>query len=281
MIVDLLPMMIALGLIPVALVFIFLGYFAARVAKKRGKNQWLWGSISVVVLTALSWQQLPKWAGYSTEIELYVIHSAVSPWQNKVADPNAVESFALSARQRTTSAVPDLPKNKYTFNIPARYRATQRTADVIWLTCKYPSMEASPGSPLSEKVVKIHIGTEWEMRMPQFFLNQVAENKVFGEYVGKQGIYDIYQTKNVVTGGFDKRWLFTAEDRELVSVESGVMDSIQVWHNIGNDLVVDYMYWPVVGSDYIKIDEVVMDFVKAHLKSQPIQNNATDKRSSS
>lgn len=49
-------------LLPIVLGFLLLGFFVARIAKKRGKNPWLWGSITVVVITAVSWQQIPIWA---------------------------------------------------------------------------------------------------------------------------------------------------------------------------------------------------------------------------
>jgi hypothetical protein len=42
-------------------------------------------------------------------------------------------------------------------------------------------------------------------------------------------------------------------------------------------LVVNYVYWPVIDDDFIKVDEVVMEFVKAHLQSRPIQDRDTSK----
>jgi hypothetical protein len=270
--------MIILGLVPVALGFILLGYIASRVAKKRGKNPWLWGSISVAALAVLSWQQLPGWAGYSTAYEMYAIHTIFSPWKHKVADPNAVETFTLAVRQRTSPYVQELPqKNAYTVNIPARYQAKQPSPVLVRMTCKYPSMEASPDSTLKERVVDVVVGTDLgHMSRPQFFLSEAARNKTNGEFIGKQGNYDVYQYK-LNSDTTYRKWLFTAQDGQLVLVEEGVMDSREVWHDIGNDLVVNYGYWPIVGNDYIKIDEVVMAFVKAHLKAQPIQHKETVK----
>jgi len=37
--------------LPIALGFILLGFLVARAAKKRGKNPWLWGSLTVVLIT--------------------------------------------------------------------------------------------------------------------------------------------------------------------------------------------------------------------------------------
>ncbi len=50
--------------LPIALGFILLGFLVARAAKKRGKNPWLWGSLTVVLITVVSWQQIPTWAAH-------------------------------------------------------------------------------------------------------------------------------------------------------------------------------------------------------------------------
>ncbi len=55
-------LMFIIGLLPIILVFLLLGVLIGRVAKKRGKNQWLWGAASILLITALSWKQLPTWA---------------------------------------------------------------------------------------------------------------------------------------------------------------------------------------------------------------------------
>ena len=44
------------------LAFLLLGVLIGRVAKKRGKNPWLWGVTSFLLITAISWKQLPTWA---------------------------------------------------------------------------------------------------------------------------------------------------------------------------------------------------------------------------
>lgn len=50
------------GLFPIVLGFLLLGFLVARIAKKRGKNPWLWGCITVAAITVVSWQQIPIWA---------------------------------------------------------------------------------------------------------------------------------------------------------------------------------------------------------------------------
>lgn len=41
---------------------VLLGFFAAKAARMRGRNPWVWGSLTVAVITAVTWQQLPVWA---------------------------------------------------------------------------------------------------------------------------------------------------------------------------------------------------------------------------
>lgn len=57
--------MFAIGLLPIILAFLFLAFAGARVAKKRGKNPWMWGSAIVLLLTIVSWKQLPSWAAFT------------------------------------------------------------------------------------------------------------------------------------------------------------------------------------------------------------------------
>lgn len=55
-------MVFKIGLFPIILGIVFLGLFAAKAARVRGKNPWLWGGFTVAVITAVTWQQLPVWA---------------------------------------------------------------------------------------------------------------------------------------------------------------------------------------------------------------------------
>lgn len=55
-------LMFIIGLLPIIFAFLFLGVLIGRVAKKRGKNPWLWGATSILLIAALSWKQLPTWA---------------------------------------------------------------------------------------------------------------------------------------------------------------------------------------------------------------------------
>ncbi|WP_173053016.1 hypothetical protein [Candidatus Nitrotoga sp. AM1P] len=54
--------MFKIGLFPIILSIILVGFFAAKAARMRGKNPWLWGSLTVAVITAVTWQHLPVWA---------------------------------------------------------------------------------------------------------------------------------------------------------------------------------------------------------------------------
>jgi hypothetical protein len=55
-------MVFKIGLLPIILGIVMLGFFAAKVARMRGKNPWVWGSLTVAMITAVTWQQLPIWA---------------------------------------------------------------------------------------------------------------------------------------------------------------------------------------------------------------------------
>lgn len=55
-------MVFKIGLLPIMLGIVLLGFFAAKAARMRGKNPWVWGSLTVAVITAVTWQQLPVWA---------------------------------------------------------------------------------------------------------------------------------------------------------------------------------------------------------------------------
>lgn len=57
--------MFAIGLLPIILAFLFLAFAGAHAAKKRGKNPWMWGSAIVLLLTIVSWKQLPSWAAFT------------------------------------------------------------------------------------------------------------------------------------------------------------------------------------------------------------------------
>lgn len=263
--------MMMFGLLPIILAFVLFGFLIGRVAKKRGKNPWLWSGATIIFLAAITWQKLPRWAGTMTVWELTALH-AMTAQPSKIVEPNAVEHFMLRSQSHH--------ENTYTFGLPAQYRAEYSPEYLIEVVCKYPSMEASPGSLFpNESVVDMYITTaKGYMGRPQLFLQQVSDNKVFGEFVGKQGEYDLYQTKNVVTGEFDKTWLFTAKDGQMVLVEPSLDDNHRAWRKISPDMAVNYSFSStLLGNDFIKIDEAVVGFIKAHLQSQSTQIKETDK----
>jgi hypothetical protein len=55
-------MVFKIGLLPIILGIVLLGCFAAKAARMRGKNPWVWGSLTIAVITAVTWQQLPVWS---------------------------------------------------------------------------------------------------------------------------------------------------------------------------------------------------------------------------
>jgi len=88
-------------------------------------------------------------------------------------------------------------------------------------------------------------------------------------YVGKQGRYDVYQHQSKVPGEKQTSYLFTAEDDQLVLVEP-ISFGRRIWRNIAPDIAIGYSFFPEIGTDFIQIDKVVADFIKAHLQSKPI-----------
>lgn len=270
-------MMLAMiiGLWPIVPTFILLGLFVARIATKRGKKSpWLWGGLAMVLVTALSWPHLFRWAGWAFAIQTAVVHKFHNP--PPLPDPNKIDKFTLPAKGTV-----------HIFSVPAAYRAEYfQNSPLIKLNCRYPTMEASPGSTLSEGVVNIRLALHnvrpgGPASRAQLFLDGVAftatsKNKAFYRYSGKQGGYDIFQRQDPVTAKTDTTFLFTAKDGELVLVEPSVFGNSRfghrVWRNISPGLRIDYSFWPVIGNDFIKIDEAVSGFIKAHLVSQPTQN---------
>lgn len=58
-------LMLMISLLPIIFAFLLLGFFAGRMAKRRGKNPWLWGGATVLLLAIVSWKQLPSWAAFT------------------------------------------------------------------------------------------------------------------------------------------------------------------------------------------------------------------------
>ncbi len=261
---------IIIGLWPIVLIFILLSLFVARIVKKRGKQSpWLWGCLAIVLVTALSWPHLFRWAGWAFAMQMEVVHKFHT--SSELPDPNKIDSFTLPAKE-----------NVHIFSLPAAYRADYfPKIPLIKLNCHYPTMEASPGSKLSEGVVNIRLALNTvrpggPASRAQLFLDKIAstttsKNKAFYRYSGKQGDYDIFQRQEPVTAKTETTFLFTAKDGELVLIEPAVFGHT-VWRNISPGLRIDYSFFSVIGSDFIKIDEAVSGFIKAHLVSQPIKN---------
>ena len=259
-----------LGLIPIAIVFLIAGYFAARVAKKRGKNPLLWGSLTVIAMTAMMWQYLPRWAGA-------IFHREVATIRPLTQEGKMIASESPGTNATTQYILP-AEKNTYTFHLPVEYKAKHGTAaNLVRFTSKYPTMEASPGSRLGEVVLDVvvttYIGGKGAAR---FFLDQVAAKRGLTKYAGKQGQYDVFQTPDKVTEKTETSFVFTAKDGQLVLVSPRVFGH-RAYRDITPDIHIEYAFWPEIGNDFIRIDEVVSDFVKARLKTQPIKSDANSK----
>lgn len=259
-----------LGLLPIILVFLMTGIFTGCMAKKYGKNPWLFGGFTVVFITFASWQYIPRWAGAIAYLEIATIKFSSAQVQavaTEPRDPSMIEQFTLSTKE-----------NLYTFGLPATYHAAQALDSLIEVNCKYPAMEATQRDRLGEGVLSIQISTgPGSTDKPQFFLNKVAANttrttvdkKLLDKLVGKQGNYDVFQRQSKRTNETETTLVFTAKDGQLVLVEQSVFGH-RIRRNIRSDIAISYGFFPEIGDDFIKIDEVVSNFIKTHLKSQPL-----------
>jgi hypothetical protein len=268
--VGLLKLQIAIGLLSIGIVFLLAVFFAARVAKKRGKNPWLWGSLTVVVMTALTWQYLPRWAGINHQLGTAAIRSNTN--EGKMIPSDSPDTSA------TTQFILPAEKNTYTFHLPAAYKAVHSTAaNLVRFKSKYPTMEASPGSRLGEGVLDVVVMTYVGGRgKARFFLDQVTAKQGLTKYAGKQGQYDVFQTPNKVTEKTDTSFVFTAKDGQLVLVSPTVFGH-RAYRDITSDVFIEYGFFSIIGNDFIGIDEIVSDFVKARLNTQSIKSNANSK----
>jgi predicted membrane metal-binding protein len=84
-------MVFKIGLLPLILGIVLLGFFVAKAARMRGKNPWVWGIFTVAVITAVTWQQLPIWA--ETVFYRGKIKQSIAP-QRKVV--NLVEANKIN-----------------------------------------------------------------------------------------------------------------------------------------------------------------------------------------
>jgi hypothetical protein len=265
-----------LGLLPIILVFLMVGIFAGRIAKKYGKSPWLFGGVTVVLITFASWQHIPRWAGWMFGLQMALIHSVASQVQaiaTEPRDPNMIDQFTLATEEHL-----------YIFGLSAMYHAKQELPGLITFRCKYPAMEATQQDRSSEETISIQILTDTgHINRPQFFLNQVAadttrttfDNKLLDRLVGKQGSYDVFQRQRKATNKMVTTFVFTAKDGQLVLVEPLVFGYF-ISRNISHDIAIGYNIFPKkIGNDFIKIDETVSGFIKTHLQSQPVNKETT------
>ena len=264
----------ALGLLSIILVFLLLGYFAGLVAKRRGKSPWIFGGLTIVVVTALSWQHLPRWAGMIAQMEMTASRFVVAQIQAvipKPQDSTMINQFSLPAQD-----------NIYTFSLQNAYRTEQVLPSLVSFFCKYPTMVATEQQRMGEGVLSININTDpvtLRSRGAQRFLDVVAadaaggqaDNKLFNRHVGKQGDYDLFQRQNEVTGETETTYMFTAKDGQLVLVKPGVFGH-NAFRNIAPGIAVLYIFSKEIGNDFMRIDETVSVFIKTRLESQPVQH---------
>lgn len=268
-------LMVVLGVLPIVVIILLIGYFAGRKAKQHHKNRLLYGGLAVVFITAIALPYIPRWAGAIAAIEMEIIHAVGLQMQSGTTqppDPNAIDRFTLTTEE-----------NIYTFNLPATYQAKQTSSFLVDIYCKYPAMEPTQQRMSGEDGLYIQL-TPSRLNQAQSFVDRVAANaskKILDDehphldrYVGKQGRYDLYQSQNKVMNRTETTYVFTAKDGQQVLVEPLTFKH-RISRNITPDIAIRYQFSSGIGNDFIKIDEVVTDFIKTHLQSKPATKENT------
>lgn len=206
-----------------------------------------------------------KWRGITircSAILLCMLLAACS----EPPSPNASVQFTLRGAQHT-----------YTFTIPAAYADKNPLDNLITLDLIYPSMEVDQRRSIAEDTVNVWLGAGKRYEnMPQFFLKRASEKDSPYTYMGKEGKYDIYHSKDIITHEIEVTKLFTAKDGQLVLVDPRTSTYL-IWRNISPEIGVNYLVRFGIGNDFIKIDEVISNFIKAHIKLETTQSK--EKRS--
>lgn len=262
----------ALGLLPIAIVFLLLGFCAARIAKKHGKSPWLWGGVMVVTITVLTWQYLPRWAGILYYLELTALRSLTQDGKTippKLASANATTQLTLATESNT-----------YVLRLPEAYRlGLTAHENRVGFYVRYPTMEAIPSllGTIDPSEVSVVLTTIKSSKEPaRRHMDQVAANNSRYLYVGKEGPYDVYEGRQVAPQKEpDRRFVFTAKDGHLVLVAKEGF-KYRARRDLTSDLFMEYSFYPTTG-DFVPIDEIVTNFVRAHLNSQPTMNKAIPK----
>jgi hypothetical protein len=164
-------------------------------------------------------------------------------------------------------------ENLYTVTLPETYKATKhfvtKSGDGIWIYAIYPTMQAPRDQVTldpSEIGVLVLASNKVELDTVPNFLKEGPSHYV---YMGKQGIYDIYQKKAGFPGiPVSRVLIFTAKDGESVLVE--ILDDAlpaRLYRNIGPEIAIKYHIGYRIGNDYLQIDETVKNFIKSHIKS--------------
>lgn len=97
-------MVFKIGLLPIILGIVLLGFFAAKAARMRGKNPLVWGSLTIAVITAVTWQQLPVWA--ETVFYRGKIKQSTTPQRQVI---NLAEAQKINIRVRMDDVNFDVP----------------------------------------------------------------------------------------------------------------------------------------------------------------------------
>lgn len=165
---------------------------------------------------------------------------------------------------------------KISFSFPASFNAKLKKGGVFTIHGRYPDMTPLKQSDaLHDDSVRIYLWLSIGGRWVENFLESslpIADPKRPGSpYLSEEkGPYQLYRYPSTGKLASKITYVFSAQDGALVSVEEGMGKAYVAERKIGSDLHIRYIYLAnkSIGSDFIKIDEVVVTFIKKHLKTK-------------
>lgn len=169
-----------------------------------------------------------------------------------------------------------------TLTIPAEYEAeafSNNTA--LEFHCQYPSMQPIVNkSDQAEMTVFINLGrfrkNLAELKIEEAQSDNFDPKRPGAVYrAGTQGVYQVFLRGNRITdpNNSETYYLFKANDGQWVQVSWSDWGAIyEAERQISPDISIKYNFLKQKGTNFIHIDEVVMEFIKANLTSYSISS---------
>lgn len=166
-----------------------------------------------------------------------------------------------------------------TLALPAAYRAKAFSSSGMQFVCRYPGMlPVVNWIEPSDMTVNILLGRTGKSHADQTF--EMAQSDHFDPKrpgapyrAGFKGEYQVFFKGDPanVQKGFSTYYLFKANDGQWVQVDWDEWSAIYtIERTMNSGISIKYWFMKSKGSDFIRIDEVVMEFIKAHFKTRII-----------